>query len=227
MVGDLVIDAYGGVWKLIVRIIIASICGYIIGMERRARSKEAGVRTHTIVCIASCLMMIISKYAFTDLGEDNHDASRIAAQIVSGIGFLGAGMIFYRRDILHGLTTAAGVWATAGIGMAIGSGMIIMGLVCTALIVLIQIVLHLHLASKKHNFSIMKAVIKVDDKNNLTKFKEIFRINKFLKFKTYRNGDECFAELEFMSRMVLSIEEIYEISNSNEYIVSLESNDEM
>lgn len=128
------------------RLVLAGICGGFIGYERKNRMKVAGPRTHFIVCLASALMMIISKYGFFDLlpyQEDiKLDPSRVAAQIVSGIGFLGAGMIFIHRQSINGLTTAAGLWATAGIGMAIGSGMYFMGICATALVIFIQILLH-------------------------------------------------------------------------------------
>ena len=92
----------------LVRILYAVVLGFAIGFERKLRFKEAGIRTHTIVCAGSALIMVVSKYAFSD--SPDFDASRVAAQIVSGIGFLGAGMIIYRRQAVHGLTTAAGVW---------------------------------------------------------------------------------------------------------------------
>jgi len=138
------------------RIIIAAFCGFMIGRERKNRAKEAGVRTHCIVALASALMMIISKYAYFDLISGNLfpgadirlDPSRVASTIVSGIGFLGAGMIFVQRQTVTGLTTAAGIWATAGIGMAIGAGMYPVGIVATVLILIIQSVLH-----KSSNFS--------------------------------------------------------------------------
>lgn len=122
------------------RIVLACLCGICIGWERKNRAKEAGVRTHCIVACGSALMMIISKYGFTDISS--HDASRVAAQIVSGIGFLGAGMIFVHKNTITGLTTAAGVWATAGIGMAFGAGMYAIGFFTTGVILIIQIVLH-------------------------------------------------------------------------------------
>lgn len=136
----------------IFRIIIAGICGILIGYERKNRAKEAGLRTHCIVACASALMMIISKYAFFDLIEGNLypgadirlDPSRMAQGIVTGIGFLGAGMIFVRKNTIKGLTTAAGIWATSGIGMAIGGGMYIVGIFSTALLLLIQFVLHIN-----------------------------------------------------------------------------------
>ena len=123
-----VVDWTKDVWHFVVRMLIAIICGLAIGFERKSRSKEAGIRTHAIVCLASCLFMILSKYLaapiFSDIAGNKFDgdATRIASQVVTGIGFLGAGIIMYRRDVMHGLTTAAGVWATAAIGMAIGSG---------------------------------------------------------------------------------------------------------
>ena len=132
----------------ITRLLIASICGILIGFERKNRAKEAGVRTHSIVACASCLMMIISIYGFSSISGLNGfreiDPTRIAAQIVSGIGFLGAGMIFVKRQSINGLTTAAGIWATAGVGMAIGSGMYVVGIVTTLIILATQILFHLN-----------------------------------------------------------------------------------
>ena len=90
----------------LLRIVYAVALGFAIGFERKLRFKEAGIRTHTIVCAGSALIMVVSKYAFSDV--NGYDGSRVAAQIVSGIGFLGAGMIIYRREAVHGLTTAAG-----------------------------------------------------------------------------------------------------------------------
>ncbi len=127
------------------RLVLAGLCGGFIGYERKNRMKNAGPRTHFIVCLASALMMIISKYGFFDLLEHEDislDPSRVAAQIVCGIGFLGAGMIFIHRQSVTGLTTAAGIWATSGVGMAIGAGMYFMGICSTVLIIFIQLLLH-------------------------------------------------------------------------------------
>lgn len=112
----------------------------MIGYERKNRNKEAGIRTHAIVAIGAAMLMIVSKYGFAD--SIRFDASRIASQIVSGVGFLGAGMIFVKNQTINGLTTAAGIWTTCGIGMAIGSGMYYIGGVTTLIIVCIQIVMH-------------------------------------------------------------------------------------
>lgn len=136
--------------ELFLRIVIAVLCGAFVGIERTNRGKEAGIRTHTIVALASCLMMIISQYGFTDFfanfGNENVeprlDPSRIAAQIVSGIGFLGAGTIFIHKNVVTGLTTAAGIWAVAGVGMAVGCGMYFIGISCTLVIIVVQLILH-------------------------------------------------------------------------------------
>lgn len=134
-----------------VRILIACVCGAVIGFERSLRFKEAGIRTHIIVCCAAALMMIVSKYGFADLtdvmgknlnGTRGADTARIAAQVVSGVSFLGAGIIFRNGTSIRGLTTAAGIWATAGIGLAIGAGFYILGLFTTIVIGLLQVIMH-------------------------------------------------------------------------------------
>lgn len=123
---------------LIFRIFVAGICGFAIGFERKNRAKGAGIRTHFIVAVSAALMMIISINGFGGLG----DPSRVAANIVSGVGFLGAGMIFVQKQTVTGLTTAAGIWATSGIGMAIGSGMYFVGIFTTVLLILAQLFMH-------------------------------------------------------------------------------------
>ena len=128
------------------RVMLAAVFGGVIGYERKNRMKEAGVRTHMIVCLGSALMMVVSKYGFADVIAQgrNADPSRIASQIVSGIGFLGAGMIFIQKSTVKGLTTAAGIWATAGIGMTIGSGMYVLGMISAIAIVVLQVTLRNH-----------------------------------------------------------------------------------
>ena len=124
--------------QFMIRLAVAGLLGAVIGFEREYRAKEAGTRTHFLVAIGSCLMMIVSQWGFLDLwGMDTagvdvrFDVSRVAAQIVSGIGFIGAGTIMMQKQVVHGLTTAAGLWAVAGIGMAIGGGLYILGITAT------------------------------------------------------------------------------------------------
>jgi len=133
------------------RIIAALLCGGAIGIERSRHFKEAGLRTHIIVCVGAALMMIVSKYGFADLvepdgalfpGVRDADPARIAAQVVSGISFLGAGVIFKREGLVRGLTTAAGIWITSGIGLAIGAGLIFLSIVVTVLLCLLQVLIY-------------------------------------------------------------------------------------
>lgn len=124
----------------ILRLLVATLCGIVIGFERTTRYKEAGIRTHAIVALGAALLMLISKFGFPESGGT--DSARIAAQIVSGIGFLGAGMILVRRNTVSGLTTAAGIWTTSAVGMAIGAGMYVLGIATTIIVVTIQLLFH-------------------------------------------------------------------------------------
>ena len=116
------------VWTMILRLGVAGMLGTLIGLEREYRAKEAGMRTHFLVALGSALIMIVSQYGF---GDKAADASRVAAQIVSGIGFIGAGTIMMQKQFVRGLTTAAGLWVAAGIGMAVGGGLYIIAVVAT------------------------------------------------------------------------------------------------
>ena len=127
-------------WEWFLRILIAGMCGAFIGYERRNRNKEAGIRTHSIIALGAALIMIVSKYGFPDVNE--YDAARMAAQIVSGVGFLGAGVIFVRHGTVSGLTTAAGMWATAGAGSCIGAGLYDVGIMSTLCVAGLQFIFH-------------------------------------------------------------------------------------
>ena len=123
----------------VIRLLLAGMLGAVLGLAREFRAKEAGFRTHFLVCLGSALFVIISIYAFTDYAKENgfnYDVSRVAAQIVSGIGFIGAGTIIFQKQMIKGLTTAAGMWATAAIGMSIGAGMYILGISATVLVLI-------------------------------------------------------------------------------------------
>lgn len=126
-------------WQAILDIVIAlALCG-VIGLEREWRQKSAGMRTHTLVGVGAALVMVVSKYGFFDvLGNDVVlDPSRVAAQIVSGIGFIGGGVIFVRRDIVRGLTTAATVWLAAAVGMAAGASLRLIALAVTVIYLIV------------------------------------------------------------------------------------------
>ncbi len=163
-------------YELILRLVVAGMLGALIGLEREKRYKEAGLRTHFLVAVGSAVFMIVSKYAFYDVIDEEIvlDPSRIAAAIPSGIGFLGAGMILVQRTSIHGLTTAAGIWATAGIGLAIGGGMYEIGIVSGLLVIV-----GLEFLKRIFNPIIPKEIqLKIDVRDNQTIQKIIDHLTK-------------------------------------------------
>lgn len=126
-------------WEFILRIFVAALLGGAIGLEREYRAKEAGLRTHFLVALGSAVFMIVSAYGFDGVmnsPEHRWDVSRVAAQVVSGIGFIGAGTIIFHKseNVVRGLTTAAGLWVTAAIGLACGGGMYVLSIASTVLV---------------------------------------------------------------------------------------------
>ena len=124
--------------EFIFRVFVAALLGGMIGFEREYRAKEAGLRTHFLVAMGSALFMIVSQYGFNAvLGTSiTLDPSRVAAQVVSGIGFIGAGTIIFQKHVIKGLTTAAGLWVTSAIGLACGSGLYLLSVASTLLVLL-------------------------------------------------------------------------------------------
>ncbi len=161
--------------EFFIRLMLSCVCGFVIGLERSRRLKEAGVRTHLLVSCAAALIMIISKYGFADLanaenasffGAREADPARIAAQVVSGISFLCAGVIFKQGSVVKGLTTAAGLWATTGVGLAFGAGMYLLGIFSTLLIFFIQFITHrLPIINDQYQYNRIEIVVK-DDNNS-------------------------------------------------------------
>lgn len=129
-IGEPVGQGWGQLGDLVLALLLCS----LIGMEREFRQKSAGLRTHTLVGIGAALFVLVSKYGFTDVlgGHVILDPSRVAAQVVTGIGFIGGGLIFVRRDAVRGLTTAAVVWLTAAVGMACGASLPVLAIAVTA-----------------------------------------------------------------------------------------------
>jgi len=127
-------------WELVLRLLIAAVLGSFIGADRERLVWAAGLRTHMLVCVGACLFMIVSAFGFADILGVPHvvlDPSRIAAQVVSGIGFLGAGSILLRGDVVRGLTTAASLWTVAAIGLAVGGGLYVEAVAATFVILVI------------------------------------------------------------------------------------------
>lgn len=177
--------------EYLARVIIGGILGIFMGIERSHRQKEAGIGTHFIVACAAALLTCISLWFKKDAG-DMGDGARIAAQIVSGIGFLGAGMIFFRRESMRGLTTAAGIWATAAIGMCTATGMYLLAFGTTITIILFQTLNHSKLA-KRDARHLLLVRLEYNDKIN-ERMREFFGFHNFHRFKITSKGNTASGE---------------------------------
>lgn len=205
----------------VLRIFIALVLGFAIGVERKMRYKDAGIRTHAIVASGACLVMIISKYGFGD--SKVADGARVAAQIVSGIGFLGAGIIMHRRDGLSGLTTAAGIWMTAAIGMAVGAGLYIAALGATVLIIALQCVLHIKIRffqTKRYYTYRIKFFVNEDDASG--KIKALFGADNYKRINYYNTPEGLSASGEISVARIVPDEEIQRIISNNDSISAIE-----
>ena len=201
-------------------LILAALLGFFIGLERKYRDKEAGIRTHTIVSFGAALMMIISRYAF----GDEADSARVAAQIVAGIGFLGAGIIVYRKNVVHGLTTAAGVWATAGIGMACGGSLWLIAILATIILILIQWCLHRKIFRHKKIYSIK--IIFVQKTDEREQVKKLFDIDRYNRLIVERQGEEMNYQAILDTDEEYSSTQVDEIMKSHAFIRSIERYDD-
>lgn len=153
------------------RLVVAMVLGGIIGLERDYRAKDAGFRTHFLVAVGSALFTLLSMYGFA---EGVRDTSRVAAQVVSGIGFLGAGLIVFQKNVVHGLTTAAGLWVTAAVGMACGTGQYYLAVFVTALM-LVGLELLGHLVPKLGGMTNVRLTFSSVSKETVSKALENIR----------------------------------------------------
>ena len=202
----------------LLRVVIASLLGLVIGYERSRRQKEAGLATLFIVAAASALFTCISTSL---VGTAGIDGERIAAQVVSGVGFLGAGMIFFRRENLRGLTTAAGIWATAAIGMATSVGQIIVAVGIVVIIISMQAILHLK-SVKRHNNMHMIFVKFVYDSEIMAKVLEYFQCDSFHRFKVTKTDNGIIAEAVVYPQERLKAYDLSQFMSANEDILSIE-----
>ena len=202
------------------RILLAGVCGAFIGFERRKRFKDAGIRTHLILSIGCAVVMIISKYAFSDVKD--FDAARVASNIISGVGFLGAGVIFVKSGSVRGLTTAAGIWTTAAIGMAIGAGFYLLGIAVSILLVLIQLLLY-RLVPALESIEVAELLIRAKKTPEIleTIKKELDRNNIFIIKKHENELDIRFSvkvhkdhSMQGLFELLSSYDEIIEISTN-------------
>ena len=208
---------------LLLDLLLSVVLGFIIGFERKLRMKEAGIRTHTIVCVGAALMMVVSMHAF----GDDADSARVAAQIVSGVGFLGAGMIVYKQHEVHGLTTAAGVWATAGVGMACGGQKYVLAVGATLILLIVQCIFHLNVwVFKAKKYYSVRIVFEQSEDENL-KIKEIFGTDRFNELVLNREGDRVVYNATLNTDKEFSSTRLKEIMAENPFICSIERCDKL
>ena len=211
----------------IVRMLIACICGIFIGFERSRRQKDAGIRTHMIVALGAALAMIVSKYGFFDLLEFEGlraDASRIASNVITGVGFLGAGVIFVRDVSIKGLTTAAGIWTTASVGLAIGAGMYTVGIGATIVMIIFQLGFHKFFRRLENTVNEFTVVIR-DNNDSVKKFRDTLEENKVLieKCTMTRNPDSTVTlDILIKKARTTSMNDILLIAEKDEDVLSVE-----
>lgn len=218
---NVIVDSY------IIRMFTACLCGALIGFERSRRQKDAGLRTHIIVALGSALIMIVSKYGFIDILQYEGlraDASRIASNVVTGVGFLGAGVIFVRDVSIKGLTTAAGIWATAGVGLAIGAGMYPLGIAASMMMVVSQLFLH-RFFTKLENTANEFVVVVTDTKDSVKNLKEkLASMNiSVSKCNITRNKDSTLTlDVTVKKSRVISMDEIMLLIEQDDSIISID-----
>ncbi len=219
--------SWGTQLYFIIRIIVAGICGCVVGLERARRQKEAGIRTHIMVAMGACLLMIISKYGCLDIALKygfNYDVSRIACNIMPAISFLGAGIIFVKNDYIKGLTTASGVWVMAAIGMAIGSGMYIIGIFSTIASLFVHSFLHKHLNKFEGSPTNDICVTMENNVENIKQFSERLKERDIfvVTCKTHQNDDGTITmSMAVRMNQRVDFEDTVQMLEDNPYIKSL------
>lgn len=210
-----------------VRLFISSVCGALIGLERSKRQKDAGIRTHILVSLGSALFMIVSKEGFYDVlshPDISLDPSRLASNVITGISFLGAGVIFVKNISIRGLTTAAGIWATAGVGLAIGAGMYTIGVTATLYMLFFQFVLH-NFFTRLENTSNEFTVTLVNSATAINEFKEILSSRNIAiqSLKMEKNTDSTITLTLFIKKSrTITMDEIFLMIRENENVVEVD-----
>jgi putative Mg2+ transporter-C (MgtC) family protein len=216
--------------EFILRLFIAALLGGLIGLEREYRAKEAGFRTHFLVALGSAMFMLLSQYGFEGILSSGQsvrlDPSRIAAQVVSGIGFIGAGTIIFQKHIVRGLTTAAGLWVTAAIGMTTGAGLFALSVMGTILVLLCLETMHIIMGSvgNRNVFLKLSAQSPKDVQDLLNRFKEWSVVVDSFKQEESTVNDErrYIVSMELNMRRRQFEDHLYDMLQADETIQVLE-----
>ena len=207
--------------EITLRLLIALVLGGIIGIEREYRSKDAGFRTHFLVALGSALFCIVSQYGF---GFDLKDSSRVAAQVVSGIGFLGAGTIIFQKNVVRGLTTAAGLWTCAIIGLAIGAGYFEAAVLSTVVILLAEIFFsrfEYWVLDNARNINIFVEYSGTDNLDNVIRTLKTYRVI-ILDLEITKSGQNSCAIFQLQLPKKLSHDKIMTIVSTSDGVISVE-----
>ena len=178
------------VWTFILRLSLATMLGAVIGFEREYHAKEAGIRTHLLVALGACLLSVYGFDFMLDRDHVSFDPSRIASQVVTGIGFIGAGTIILQKQMVRGLTTAAGLWVTAAIGLACGNGMFIIAAVTTVIVLMSLGLINVYLpyfSQRERHITFL-----VEDYGVMTEILEKLRLEKItvLNYEMHKSAEE-------------------------------------
>ena len=192
-------------YEILGRLLLAALFGGLVGLERERKSWAAGMRTHMMVCVGSALIMMVSSFGFADIlgtANVNLDPSRIAAQVVSGIGFIGAGTILFSKQggTIRGLTTAAGLWTVAAIGLATGGGMYLAAIFTTALALIILWALQPieRMYAQRFRPKTLKIITTGDaNTSEILRTLESLEETSISDFSLSKNGDEFVLQLQF------------------------------
>ncbi|MCI8589223.1 MAG: MgtC/SapB family protein [Clostridiales bacterium] len=210
----------------VIRILLAVVCGGVIGIERSHRQKGAGIRTHIIIALGAAVMMIVSKYGFYDVLKDglSADPSRIASNIMTGMGFIGAGVIFVKNTSIKGLTTAAGLWATSGVAMAIGAGLYTVGIFTTGVMLALQILLHLCLKSLDTSFYSELTITIRHEEGALERLKEqLVHYHAMIEgYRFKREGETETVRITVKVSSKVPMDELFAIAETNQDVLTLE-----
>ena len=199
---------------VLLRCAVASLCGVFIGMERTYRAKPAGIRTHMLISLGSCLFMGVSLVVASEarkLGYTTPDPGRIAAQVVTGIGFLGAGAIIQNRGLVRGMTSAATIWCMAAIGMAAGAGMLVTALACSlGMIVILRIFDFLEDRIRIHRFRLMSIDVTVKKEGRIPEIRKSLRAMEIS--LSHEQARQVLGETHYQANMLLkgNLEEVVE-----------------
>ena len=204
----------------ILRILCSILMGGLIGYERHTRAREAGVRTHIIVAMTACALMLLSKYGFE--GSAKSDPGRIAAQVVSGVGFLGAGLIYVNNGSAHGITTAAGIWATSAVGLLFGAGMYLIALLVSFIMFLAEYASRIRTFNPP--YSVMTINVHLDSGGTAENVNDVLRSFEFNHEENFITSDQSggyYLRTQIRTHKIIEPDKLIEAFKKEEHVLDI------